>query len=739
MVHIEKFTVKGHTYYKMVHNIRKDGKVKSKSRYIGKALPSKVKLERMKNEFYKEVQAARSASGPVKDANQDGFSITKSEFRSLIELLPEMIFRANPVTLVPNYVNSAVTSIFGYTPEDWLGDPHLWEKTIYVEDRQKVINSVYLAKKNKSAVDITYRILRKDDTQRWVTTRIDWDRDSEGNFVALLGVTQDITSGKASRDAFNLLFGGSPVPMLEHDYSRVLEYLKMYQLTSERKLKQYFANNPEEIRRVMSLVTVTNVNQATLNFFNAQDQESFLKVYYSRFFCRNSTEVWLQELVAIANFKSTFQSPMVVFDMSGRRLKVILHWSVPHAYANTYDKVLITLIDTSAQRMLAEIIRIKNFAMEISESGILVTDLEGNATYANKAFFDFWNIKDVESVMGENVSRYLPSEEKAAQIMGTLHSKGRWRGTVQIKRGDALYLETQGNLVRDEFNQPLGIVFTFFDVTEHLITEKIRLDFTNIAAHELKTPITPLKTFITMMLEQPAEYGLNERGKEFLQICVRNVNRLNVLIGDILDISRLEAKGMKFKMERFDLLDIVTKRMQDYVLQAKGKGLKLRSKLPKELPLIYGDPQRIGQVIGNLLKNAINFTDRGNILVDVRFMKSKVLVSVIDTGVGIGKADQEKLFTKFYQTDEISTRKVQGSGLGLAISKQIVLAHGGEMFVESEGKKLGSTFTFSLPLQKKKAVRKVDNPATVSGSTLDEELLLGEKPKIIKKKEELVK
>ncbi|MBI4894827.1 MAG: HAMP domain-containing histidine kinase [Candidatus Aenigmarchaeota archaeon] len=227
----------------------------------------------------------------------------------------------------------------------------------------------------------------------------------------------------------------------------------------------------------------------------------------------------------------------------------------------------------------------------------------------------------------------------------------------------------------------------------------MKSEFTNIAAHELKTPIVPLKGFLEMMNKSPEKYGLNDKGKEYVEICLRNVNRLNGLIGDILDISKLEAGEMKFEMQDVDFVSIVRNSVTDFSTLARDKKIDLRSSIPPSLPVIYADSQRLTQVVENLIGNAVKFTDQGSVSVSVRSEGAQIRLDVTDTGMGIERENLPKLFTKFFQTQQATTRKTKGTGLGLAICKEIIEAHGGKIWANSDGAGAGTTFSISLPMK----------------------------------------
>jgi len=225
--------------------------------------------------------------------------------------------------------------------------------------------------------------------------------------------------------------------------------------------------------------------------------------------------------------------------------------------------------------------------------------------------------------------------------------------------------------------------------------DKLKTEFMNIAAHELKTPLVPMVGYLHLI----DKTRLNSEDRENLEIAIRNTQRLQRLVGDILDIAKLESKVMKFNMEDVQLGRAIKDAISSAAPFAKDKKIYLKSEAPAKLPIIKGDFMRLSQVLTNLLNNAIKFTDKGGITVRARKTGGEVVVEVSDTGIGMAKQEIPKLFAKFYQADSSAKRKYGGTGLGLAICKEIIKAHKGNIWVESELGK-GSTFAFKLPVKR---------------------------------------
>jgi len=226
--------------------------------------------------------------------------------------------------------------------------------------------------------------------------------------------------------------------------------------------------------------------------------------------------------------------------------------------------------------------------------------------------------------------------------------------------------------------------------------DSMKDDFVNIGAHELKTPLIPVIGYLSMVIKDP---GLSEGNRKKLEIAFKAARREEKLVKDVLDISKLESGAMKFEMEDVNIQDLVDRSVQEMQSPAKERGIVLESKSLQALPKIRGDPQRLEQVITNLIGNAIKFTDKGSVTVEAKQDGSVVVVSVKDTGIGIPKEAIPKLFVKFYQVETTLSRNHEGTGLGLAICRKIIEAHNGRIWVESTLGQ-GSTFSFTLPIEK---------------------------------------
>jgi two-component system, OmpR family, sensor histidine kinase VicK len=228
--------------------------------------------------------------------------------------------------------------------------------------------------------------------------------------------------------------------------------------------------------------------------------------------------------------------------------------------------------------------------------------------------------------------------------------------------------------------------------------DKMQREFINIASHEMKTPTQAILGTTGLLKYYP------QRRDELIGIIQRNAKRLQTLIGNILDVTRIESQTLILNKEQFDIRDLVSSVIEDYKDRTKGSNIKLSIKnINNNNPIfVEADGDRIIQVLSNLLSNSIKFTNQGEISInlfekiqDEGDGKTEVLVSVTDTGSGINSEIFGRLFSKF------ASKSYQGTGLGLFICKSIIQAHGGRIWAENNNiggdSNTGATITFSLP------------------------------------------
>ena len=231
--------------------------------------------------------------------------------------------------------------------------------------------------------------------------------------------------------------------------------------------------------------------------------------------------------------------------------------------------------------------------------------------------------------------------------------------------------------------------------------DNAKSEFISIASHQLRTPLTAIKGFVSLLLE--GSYGkITQEVRVTLNKIYLSNERLIELVEDLLNISRIESGQIEYKFEKIKLENICQEIMDTFVIRAKEKHLKIELKLPKKpLPEILTDKKKIREVISNLVDNALKYTPKGWVKVSLLQVEDKIQIRVSDTGVGISTDEIPHLFAKFSRGKDISKINTGGTGLGLYVGKKMVESLHGKIWVESKGVKLGSTFIVELPIEAK--------------------------------------
>lgn len=241
-------------------------------------------------------------------------------------------------------------------------------------------------------------------------------------------------------------------------------------------------------------------------------------------------------------------------------------------------------------------------------------------------------------------------------------------------------------------------VMRFFLAKEAQL-ERMKLDFVAMSAHELRTPLTTVVGYLSFLMEDPATVNkLTGEEKEILNRAFLNSTRLGKLIDNLLVVSRIEKGRMSLNLQPVQLEDLIDRIIKELKNLAQMKKIYLKFQAPNQpFPMVLGDRLRIEEVVSNLVGNAINYTSLGGVKLSIAQYEDELVVAVKDTGQGIPKEARARLFTKFFRIKAPLEAGTKGTGLGLYISKNIIDAHKGRIWVESEAGK-GSTFFFSLPI-----------------------------------------
>jgi len=242
-----------------------------------------------------------------------------------------------------------------------------------------------------------------------------------------------------------------------------------------------------------------------------------------------------------------------------------------------------------------------------------------------------------------------------------------------------------------------GVVMVLHDVTALRQLERVRTEFVANVSHELRTPLTAIQGYLETLLSGALEEPENAR--RFLEIVLRHSERLGRLLNDLTDLSNIELGKVTLRKESVLLDELVASVVAIIGPRAARSGVTVTANTPAEVPAVAADRDRLVQVLINLVDNAVKYTpEGGTVTVITRGGDGTVEIAVADTGIGIPAADLPRITERFYRVDKARSRELGGTGLGLAIVKHLVLAHGGELRIESQEQQ-GTTVRFTLPIQ----------------------------------------
>ncbi len=287
----------------------------------------------------------------------------------------------------------------------------------------------------------------------------------------------------------------------------------------------------------------------------------------------------------------------------------------------------------------------------------------------------------LSGVVGFILSRYITRPLREVSNVAHSVAEGRFENRVDVKSNDEL-----GQL-GDAINHMIKRLSQY---------EAMRRDFVANVSHELRSPLTSIRGFVDAVAEGKSRDA--EEQARYLAIVQKETHRLTKLVNELLEISRFDARESKFNMDFFPVEVVVNRAVASLKPQIEAKSVSIRKVLEKDIPLCYGDEDRIEQVIHNILENAVRYSEEGgSIIISVNRQNGEVVIEAVDNGPGIPREDLPRIWERFYRVDKARSRDQGGTGLGLAIVEEIIKKHGGRVFAESEPGK-GAMIGFALPV-----------------------------------------
>lgn len=402
--------------------------------------------------------------------------------------------------------------------------------------------------------------------------------------------------------------------------------------------------------------------------------------------------------------------PLSDIASAARRLRSGHHTTPIRTTAQDEVGLLATTLNDMADQLHAKINELSEDRSQLLAvltsmvEGVMVLDYRGHVLQINPALERMFGISRVEA-RGRPCAELFRHQRLNELITTILRSRVPYEDEIMLPlTGRCLQIEASP--AGGERESEACIVLVFHDITELRRLEKIRKDFVANVSHELRTPLTSIKGYVEALLDGAKDDPV--ASAKFLEIILKQSDRLNLIIEDLLELSKIESGRVSLKEEPLELQSVVDRTLSMIKPIADKKRHRLLTSVDPSLPPVAGDEGRLVQVLTNLLDNAVKYTPEGG-TIDIQATLAPLIgqaepatrvidLSVADTGIGIPEEDRPRVFERFYRVDKARSRELGGTGLGLAIVKHIVEGHRGQVWVEANYPQ-GSRFVVRLPIR----------------------------------------
>jgi PAS domain S-box-containing protein len=617
---------------------------------------------------------------------------SEEKYRELVENINATLYIIDINGLI-SYISPVIETIIGFKPSEVVNRP--FTEFIYKEDLPRAIESFQKTMSGQSD-RIELRLLTKNGQMRWIytyATPVFKDNKIIGNQGLLMDITERKNAEqqlKESEARYRYLFEKSPFSISIMDFQGNIIEIN----TETEKLVGY---KKEEL---------IGQNYLKLNVYNKEMLPALAR-----------------RLERLQKGESLEPLEVLITRKDGKEIWVSSHLSVVNLGYKKFIQVII--LDINAQKIyqkeLKESEEKYRSILENIKEGYFEVDLDGTLLFVNDAFCEVMGYSRKE-LLGKNYTLFM--DEKNAQKIYRVYNQIYRSGISQInfdyetrrKDGEIVYVDSSAYLKNDENGNKIGFYGFGRDFTERkkaelLIKEEveklkeldqIRKDLTSRVSHELKTPLATISGASELLLSVYKD-TLGKDPLELVEIIEKGGGRLKKLVGNLLDVSRIEFKKLKLEKDTHDLCEIVRDCIKDMNHLARERKIDLSLDCPEDLVLKV-DRIRIEQVITNLLSNAIkNTPPKGKINVTIEKYQKWAIINVADTGIGLTIEERKILYERFGKIERygegLEYIDIGGSGLGLYISKEIVDLHKGKIWVESDGRNKGTSFFVRLPIE----------------------------------------
>jgi PAS domain S-box-containing protein len=367
------------------------------------------------------------------------------------------------------------------------------------------------------------------------------------------------------------------------------------------------------------------------------------------------------------------------------------------------DQAAIAVRNAELYQQASDERRALSAIIDNSAEGVIILDAESRVQVFNRALSRMtgWN---AEEALGRSVVEVLSLQDRQGQpvilpeppAQRTSAADGRSyiEGSIVRRGGPPVTVGVTATPLYDDEGRLVRVILNVVDITRFRQAEELKSTFVSVVSHELKTPVALIKGYAETLRRDDAEWD-SETMQESLDVIAEEADHLTHLIDSLLEASRIQAGGLKLQLTDVDLPRLAEKIVDGFRTQTNIHSFELD--FQADLPLVWGDPERLREVLSNLVSNAVKYSpDGGTVWVGGRVDGNGATVYVADQGIGIPPEEQARIFDRFHRVETGLHRRTEGTGLGLYLVKAIVEAHGGRVWVESAPGR-GSIFMFTLP------------------------------------------
>jgi len=650
------------------------------------------------------------------------------------------------------YSNRAVEDFYGFSSDELKGK-HVSEMNADPEFTRTVI-LLDLRTKGRWVGELKAKKKKGQEFPIWLTTSM--VKDGNGEPIAMVGVIRDITERKhiekvllESEERYRSLFEDSPISLWEEDSSDIKKYIDNLKSKGIKNLGAYFDRHPKEIALYASMMKVVDVNKATISLFKAKSKGDFIDGL-EKIFTESSYETFKDELIAISEGKTSYESEDIVKTLTGDKIHISLKWVLTPGNEKTYSKRLVSIIDiTKRKRAEEELNQRAQLAMLGAEVGIALTQgdtlprilqrcTEALVKYLDAALARIWTFNQAQNVLELQASAGIYThidgshsriplgsfkigfiaKERKPHLTNSVIGDPRIHDQEWAKQEGMVAFAGYPLIVEDRI---VGVVAMFArqplsdfalkalasvadsialgierkQVEEAMKRYAMELEesnslkklFIDIMHHDLLNPLTTANGFIELLKENET-ISLK---KTYLETIERNLVQGMELINSAMNFSKFE-RLKSIELEELDLNLVIGEAIENLTPLVERAGMSIENKILDNMPANAN--KIIEEIFTNLISNAIKHAQKGKrIVVDSKDEGNFWLIRVLDFGAGIKDANKKLIFERFQREEK---KGVKGSGLGLAIVGKIVELHNGRIWVEDnpEG---GAVFVVEIP------------------------------------------